>query len=148
MIGNYIGKPSRPTYLVKMTAEEMAFYRLTEKAWRLPEILCSSATQTAILVSNKMRELSLPVWCLKDVDAFGVYDVVQQYIEFVQKEGYEAHVKAVEIGRIASSKPSLAGNLFTLLTSENCQRGMREYLRYFENGRIRNLLLKLVQRII
>jgi len=136
MLGNYIGKSPKPTYIVKMTAEEMAFYELTEQAWSIPVNSCSSAGQAAISVTAKMRGLNLPVWCLKSVDSFGIYDVVQKYIELVQKEGNEAHKKAVEIGKIALAKPSLADNLSTLLTIENCQKGMREYLFTFEDGKI------------
>ncbi len=141
MLGNYIGKNPKPTYIVKMTPEEMAFYELTERAWSIPVNSCSSAGQAAIAVSNKMRGLSLPVWCLEEVDTTGVFDVVQRYIELVQKEGNDAHKKAVEIGKIASVKPSLADNLFGLLTSENCQKGMREYLRSFEGGKVMELAI-------
>lgn len=136
MIGNYIGKSPKPTYIVKMTAEEMAFYELTEKVWNIPPNSCSSAGQAAIAVSDKMRGLNLPVWCLEDVDTTGVFDVVQRYIELVQKEGNEAHKKAVEIGRLASNKPSLTNNLSDLLTNEKCREGMREFLRFFEGGKV------------
>ena len=139
MLGNYIGKSPKPTYIVKMTADEMAFYELTEKAWSIPSNSCSSAGQAAIAVSTKMRGLNLPVWCLEEVDTVGIFDVVQKYIELVQKEGNEAHKKAVEIGKIASAKPSLADNLFALLTSENCQKGMRQYLCSFEGGKVMEL---------
>lgn len=141
MLGNYIGKSPKPkpTYIVKMTADEMAFYNLTEKAWSIPANSCSSAGQAARAVSTKMSSLNLPVWCLEEVDTVGIFDVVQKYIELVQKEGHEAHKKAVEIGRIASAKPSLTDSLFALLTSENCQKGMRKYLRSFEGGKVMEL---------
>ena len=139
MLGNYIGKSPRPTYIVKMTADEMAFYDLTGKAWMIPENSCSSASQAARAVSEKMRGLNLPVWCLEEVDTIGIFDVVQKYIALVQKEGTEAHKVAVEIGKIATAKPSLSDSLFTLLTSENCQKGMRKYLRSFEGGKIMKL---------
>lgn len=141
MLGNYIGKSPKPkpTYIVKMTADEMAFYNLTEKAWSIPANSCSSAGQAARAVSTKMSSLNLPVWCLEEVDTVGIFDVVQKYIELVQKEGHEAHKKAVEIGRIASAKPSLTDSLFALLTSENCQKGMRMYLRSFEGGKVMEL---------
>lgn len=139
MIGNYIGKSPKPTYIVKMTADEMAFYELTEKAWGIPPNSCSSAGQAAMAVTAKMRGLSLPVWCLEEVDTVAIFDMVQKYIELVQKEGNEAHKKAVEIGKIASAKPSLGENLFALITSDNCQKGMREYLRSFEGGKIMEL---------
>jgi hypothetical protein len=136
MLANYIGKSAKPTFIVKMTPEEMAFYELTEKAWGIPVNSCSSPGQAAIAVSKKMRGLNLPVWCLKEVDTFGVFDVVHKYIELVQMEGSEAHKKAVEIGKIASIKPLLGDNLSVLITSENCQQGMREYLRSFEDGKV------------
>jgi len=137
MHGNYIGKTPKPTYIVKMTADEMAFYELTEKAWGITINSCSSAGQAALAVTAKMRGLGLPVWCLAEVDDYGVYDVVQKYIELVQKEGNEAHKKAVEIGKIAIVKTTLPENLAVLL--ENCQKGMREFLTSFEGGKILSL---------
>jgi len=139
MIGNYVGKNPKPTYIVKMTAEEMAFYELTEKAWGITPNSCSSASQAAMAIATKMRGLGLPVWCLAEVGDNGVFDVVQKYIELVQKEGNEAHKKAVEIGKIAIVKTTLADSLAVLLTSENCQEGMREFLKSFEGGRIQSL---------
>ena len=139
MLGNYIGKSPKPTFIVKMTADEMAFYELTEKAWGIQPNSCSSAGQAAIAVTAKMRELTLPVWCLEEVDAVGVFDVVQKYGELVQKEGNETHKKAIEIGKIASAKPSLAESLPALVTKENCQDGMREYLHSFEGGKVMEL---------
>ena len=124
---------------MKMTPEEMAFYELTEKAWGITQNSCSSPGQAAIAVIAKMRGLGLPVWCLAEVDNCGVYDVVQKYIELVQKEGNEAHKKAVEIGKIATVKTTLSKNLSALLTGENCQRGMREFLTSFEGGKILSL---------
>ena len=139
MLGNYIGKNPKPTYIVKMTAEERSFYELTEKAWGITPNSCSSASQAAIAITTKMRGLGLPVWCLAEVDSNGVFDVVQKYIELVQKEGNEAHKKAVEIGKIAIVKTTLADSLSALLTSENCQNGMREFLKSFESGKILSL---------
>ena len=139
MLGNYIGKTPKSTYIVKMTTEEMAFFELTEKAWNIPPNSCSSAGQAALAVAAKMRSFDIPVWCLEEMDKVGVFDVVQKYIDLVQKEGNEAHKKAVEIGKIASVKSSLADNLAVLLTSDNCQKGMRQYLLSFEGGKILEL---------
>jgi hypothetical protein len=141
MLGNYIGKSPKPkpTFIVKMTAEEKAFYELTEKAWSIQPNSCSSADQAGRAVTAKMRGLNLPVWCLEEVDTVGIFDVVQKYIELVQKEGNEAHKKAVEIGKIASEKPFLVDSLSALVTSENCQKGMHKYLRSFEEGKVTEL---------
>ena len=140
MLGNYIGKSPKPTYIVKMTAEEMAFYEFTEKSWGIEPNTCSSAGQAAIAVETKLRDFGLPIWCLEEVDTAGAFSLVQKYIELVQKkEGDETHKRAVEIGKAASAKPSLADSLSALLTAENCQKGMREFLRSFDGGRIMDL---------
>ncbi|MEO1785144.1 hypothetical protein V4762_08760 [Thermodesulfobium sp. 4217-1] len=139
MLSNYIGKTLKPTYIVKMTDEERAFYEYTEKAWGIAPNSCSSAGQAALAVTGKMRGLRLPVWCLAEVDNYGVYDVIQKYIELIQKEGNEAHKKAVEIGEIANAKTILSEKLAALLTGENCQNGMRKFLTSFKGGKILSL---------
>jgi hypothetical protein len=139
MIGNYIGKPAKPTYIVKMTANEIAFYDLTEKAWHIQQNSFSSVGQAVIALTAKMRALELPVWCLSEVDINGVFDVVQMYIELVQLEGKEAHGKAMRIGEVAVVKPTLADHLVALLTVENCQNGMRKFLKSFEGGNLQSL---------
>lgn len=139
MIGNYIGKKPSPTYIVKMTPEEKAFYEVTEKAWGVTPNSCSSAAQAGICVKNKMQALGLPVWCLEDVDTFGVYDIVKKYLELVQKEGKEAHQVAITIGSASRIKTSLAEQLATLITPENCQKGMRSFLQGFEGGKLLTL---------
>lgn len=141
MIGNYIGKSPKPkpTYIVKMTAEERAFYELTEKAWGIEPDTCSSATQAASSVAYKMRALGLPAWTLAEVDEEGVYDVVQKYIDLVKAEGVEAHKMSVSIGKTALARPSLDLSLRELISAENCQKGMKKFLLAFEDGRILRL---------
>lgn len=144
MIGNYITykvghRSQSTTYIVKMTPDEMAFYTLTEAAWRLTPGSYSSAGQITSAISQKMRDLSLPVWCLKEVDRADNYDIIQKYIELVQKEGKEAHNKVLEIGRASSIKSHIAGGLKALLTKENCQKGMRKFLQTFEGGEVLTL---------
>lgn len=106
MIGNYISGKSQPTYIVKMTPEEMAFYEVTEKAWGLESDSCAHISQAQVGVKNKMQSLRLPVWSLKEVDNTGVYDFVEKYIELIQKEGKDAHKIALSIGSAALIKTS------------------------------------------
>lgn len=136
MIGNYINGKSNPTYIVKMTPEEMAFYEVTEKAWGLEPNACAHINQAQVSVKNKMQSLRLPVWSLKNVDDAGVYDFVEKYIELIQKEGKEAHKVALSIGSASVIKPSLGENLAKLLTPEKCQEGMKYYLQAFEDGKL------------
>lgn len=139
MFGNYIGKNPKPTYILKMTPEEKAFYELTEKAWGIMSNSCSSVGQATIAITTKMRKLGLPIWCLDEIDDLGIYDVVQKYTELVQKEGNEAHKIAVEVGKIAINRPTLPDNLAAFLTTENCRKGMNEFLKSFEEGKVMSL---------
>lgn len=139
MIGNYYGKNPKTTYIVNLTEEEKAFYELTENAWNIAPNTCSSPSNAGSLVLSKMRELAYPVWCLEDVDTTGVFDIVKQYIKLVQSKGDEAHDVANDIGKIAMQRPSSAQNLKTLLTQDNCRKGMRLFLEHFEKGKLLTL---------
>ena len=139
MIGNYIGKNPKSTYIVSLTEEEKAFYELTESAWNITANTCSSPQQAGTLVLSKMRELSYPVWCLEDMDTTGVFDLVKLYIKLVQSKGDEAHDVANEIGKIAIQRPTSALNLKALLTLDNCKNGMYIFLERFEGGKLLNV---------
>lgn len=156
MIGNCIGKSHKVTYIVKMTQEEKAFYDATETAWGVPATACSSPSQVSSLLSNKIRDLGYPIWCLEEVDTLGVFDIVKKYIGLVQSVGNTTHNLAIEIGKIMMQKPTLAQNLAELLTSDKCKDGMREYLKHFESGKLvtlaaeigaENLLLSDIKKI-
>lgn len=137
MIGNYIGKPNpKPTYIVSLTDTEKAFYELTEEAWSITANACTSPNHAGTLVLAKMRELGYPVWCLEDMDTYGVFDLVKQYINLVQSKGDDAHDIANKIGEIAIQRPSSAKNLKALLTVDNCVKGMKLFLDRFDDGKL------------
>lgn len=139
MIGNYIGKSPKTTYIVNLTDEEKAFYELTEKAWGIEGDKCTSPSHAGSLIKSKMKGLGYPVWCLEDVDTAGVFDLVKKYISLVQSEGDKSHDIANEIGKIAIQRPSSPENLKNLLTQDNCRSGMEQFLARFENGKLLNL---------
>lgn len=140
MIGNYIGKSNaKTTYIVSLTDAERAFYELTETAWGITPNTCSSPSYASTLILAKMRDLRYPVWCLEDVDDKGVFDIVKMYINLVQSKGDDAHDIANKIGEIAIQRPSSAEALKSLLTSENCKKGMELFLERFDNGKIISL---------
>lgn len=136
MIAGCMGKSSKQTYLVSLTEEEKAFYKLTEGAWHLDENSCTSPQHAGTLVLGKMRELQYPVWALADVDTTGAYDVVEMYIRLVQDKGDAAHDTANKIGKYFMQTPSILEKMQMLLTLENCQTGMTRFLDRFENGKI------------
>lgn len=136
MISNHFGKNPKPAYIVSLTDEEKAFYELTEQAWSIEENTCTSPAQAASIVLSKMRGLAYPVWCLEEVDTCGVFDLVKMYIDLVQCKGDEAHDIANRIGAIGIQRPSSAKNLKSLLTFDNCQKGMRLFLDHFNNRKL------------
>lgn len=139
MIGNYIGKTPKPTYIISLTEEEKAFCELTEAVWNIPTNSFSSPQQAGSIVNSRMRTLAYPVWCLEDIDTTNVFDIVKLYIKLVQSNGNTAHDVANEIGKIALKRPSLAQNLKNLLTQDNCKTGMRVFIARFENGKLINV---------
>lgn len=143
MLSDYIGNSNlakyKDTYIARMTVDEKAFYALSEKAFGILPDSCATVGTAAISVGKKMTDLGLPIWVLSEVDEFGVYDVVEKYITLVQKEGAEAQKIAIEIGKLARVKSTLGDNLKTLITKENCQNGIRKYLKTFEGGKILDL---------
>lgn len=143
MISNYINKSPKKTYIVKMTIEEKAFYEFTENVWNIIPNTCSSIVQITKIVSQRMKDLKLPVWCLEEVDDNGVFYIVKKYIELVQSEGKIAHSIAIEIGKIALQNPNVIEIMHDLLTNKNCQKGMLIFLKSFENG----LIMKLADEI-
>lgn len=136
MIGNYMSKKAKTTYIVSLTPEEKAFYELTEAAWSITPNTCSSPTQAGSLIQAKMREFVYPVWTLEEVDNAGVYDIVKKYISLVQSDGKSAHDIAIEIGKIALQRKSSSQNLAELLTAENCQKGMSLFIEHFDGGKL------------
>lgn len=142
MIGNCISKDT-VTYIAKMTQDERAFYKTTETAWDIPENTLSSPVKAATMVKSRMQKLGLPVWCLKDVDEDGVYDIVSKYILLVQKEGEDVHQVANEIGSEASKNSTIDESLKKLLKPENCRKGMLKFIDQFDGGKLRDLADKI-----
>jgi len=143
MLSDYIGNSNlakyKDTYIARMTADEKAFYTISEKAFGILPDSCATVGIAAISVGKKMTDLGLPIWVLSEVDDFGVYDVVEKYIALVQKEGAEAQKIAIEIGKLSRIKSTLGDNLKTLISRDNCQNGIQEYLKTFEGGKILDL---------
>lgn len=143
MLADYIGNNNltkyKDTYIARMTANERAFYALSENAFGILQNSCATVGVAGDAIRRKMSEFGLPIWVLSKADEFGVYDVVEKYITLVQQEGTDAQKTAMEIGKYAQEKADLGDNLKELLTKENCRIGIEEYLKTFEGGKILEL---------
>lgn len=139
MIGNYIGKTPKPTYIVKMTPAEKTFYEATESAWGVSATRCSSPGQVATQLGSRMQSFGYPTWSLGYVDNSGVYDIVKKYIALVQSDGKVTHNIAIEIGNIFMHKPTLIDSLKALLTADKCSDGMMVFLGQYREGKLMSL---------
>ncbi|MEF2675238.1 MAG: hypothetical protein U0M70_03265 [Eubacteriales bacterium] len=142
LIGNCISKNTE-SYIVKMTSEEKAFYELTAKAWDIDEKILTSPAKAGSLVKKRMQNLGLPVWSLESIDDEGIYDVISKYITLVQKEGSDAEQVVNEIGKEAMRVPDLSDKLSDALTITNCRKGMLDFIKHFESGKLNTLAEKI-----
>ncbi len=136
MIGNYIGKTPKPTYIVKMTQEEKTFYEAAGEIWGVSTEACSSPSQVGTLLGSKMQSFGYPTWSLEYIDDSGVYDIVKKFIALVQSDGKITHNIAIEIGKIVINKPTLIESLKQLLTPDKCREGMLAFLKHYKDGKL------------
>jgi hypothetical protein len=131
----------KDTYIARRTPAENAFYKLSETAFGIIPDSCATVGVAALSIGRKMKDIGLPIWVLSQVDELGVYDIVEKYIALVQAndEGADAQSIAIDIGKIAMVKANLGNNLRTLITKENCQQGILEFLKIFEDCKILDL---------
>lgn len=139
LIGYFISKNTE-SYIVKMTPEEKAFNEITAKAWGIDENALTSPAKAASLVKKKMQDLKLPVWSLENIDDEGAYDVIKKYITLVQKEGADLTQVVNEIGKEAMNVPDLSDKLKDKLTINNCRKGMLDFIKHFESGKLQSLV--------
>ena len=144
MLSAYIGNGNlakyKDTYIARMTADERAFYALSEEAFGILPNSCATVGVAGDAIRRKMSDVGMPVWALSKADMFGVYDVVEKYITLVQQEGLDAQNTAIEIGRLAQTRDALGDSLKKLITNnDNYQKGILAFLENFEGGRIIDL---------
>lgn len=146
MIGNYVaylakgGKEPRTTFLVKMTQEERAFYKLTQDAWGIGAQRCTSIKRAVSAVIEKMREWNLPLWCLANRLPAAQWEAVSQYALLVQQgEGREEHAVALALGKRAQEDSLLGQALRDVLTMDSLEMGMRDFLARFADGALLHL---------
>lgn len=127
-------------YIVLMTQEDREFCRLTERIFHVPQNQCSSIEATVRLIRIKMKDLGFPLWCLKEIDEQGLSDFIDKFTEIVNpgKELGAAQL-ATEIGKMSLARTSAGDALSALVTKENCQRGMKVFLKQFEEGEVLRL---------
>lgn len=133
-------------YIVAMTEEEKAFNKASSDIFGIQLNLCTSVEQTRERIRQKMKELSFPIWCLKYVldkvdlktDKKIVEDLINNYSGIANNSNFGASKTdsdiALAIGKLCMQNDSLVADLKSILTKENCTKGMDAYLHSFDNG--------------
>jgi hypothetical protein len=140
IVGEYIKHKGTPIprykekFIEVMTKEQIAFVNFAKAVFDLPDNL--SLEQTINRIRIKLKELGCPIWCFKEIDAFGLEDFIDKLVALANpnNSGDSAVKIESEIGKMSLQVPTAAENLAELLARDNAPKAMREFLTCFENG--------------
>jgi hypothetical protein len=130
-------------YIVAMSAEIRSFLNCTQSAFRIAA--AGSVESARDQVRIKMKGLSFPIWCVKyilnDAQLHSSADLIEQVIDCycgianTANGGKSSESELAEkIGSIALKNPDIVSDLTTLLTSEQCRKGMLAYIDSYKGG--------------
>ncbi len=146
IVGEYIKHKNTPNprykekFIEILTREQMAFAEFAKTVFGIPDNI--SIEQMAIHSRSKIKKLSYPIWCFKEIDTFGLEDVIDKIAALANPNNSGDNVSKIAsaIGEMAMQMPTVAENLHTLLyTGGNSDKAMREFLSGFENGDVLGL---------
>ena len=141
-------------YIVAMTDEEKAFNECSSKVFDIPLDQCISIEQTRTRIRMRMRDLAFPIWCVKNVINANSYETpTDVLIMLIDDFGGVANNQnmgggrtdtdiALEIGKFCRKNKSAIIDLTNIITKENCQKGMQEYLKTFDHGLLPELAIQ------
>lgn len=144
-------KRYRDKYIVVMTPSEKEFHQLASKVFGIPIELCTSIQITRDKIRNKMKELSFPLWTLKyitgNIDLINDKATIDKVIDLFGELANSGNVSEVDvanhIGQISLEKANLGDDLLSLVTKENCRKGMTKYLNEYKEGELPELARKI-----
>lgn len=130
-------------YIVAMSAEVRSFLNCTQTAFGISSV--GSVESARDQVRIKMKGLSFPIWCvkyvLKDITLQSSRDLVEQVIDAycgianTANGGKESESELAErIGSAVLKTPCVVTDLEKVLTSDQCRKGMLEYINIYKDG--------------
>lgn len=148
-------KRYKDKYIVTLTEEERAFNKATSTAFDIPEMYCVSITETRSRIREQMKSFSFPIWVIKyvlDGNTFKtskdvVSKLIDNYCGIANNKNMEGEKSdndiALAIGRLCLDNDGAADDLKSILTKDNCKRGMLEYLKVYEGGKLPSIAAKI-----
>lgn len=148
-------KRYKDKYIVTLTEEERAFNKATSIAFDIPEMYCVSITETRSRIREQMKGYSFPIWVIKYVlDGITfktskdiVSKLIDNYCGIANNKNIEGEKSdndiALTIGRLCLDHEGAVEDLKAVLTKDNCKRGMLEYLKVYEGGKLPSIASKI-----
>ena len=145
MITGYINNKNSgkyfETYISKLTDDLREFYDLTSYICDFGKKYVT-IKDSAYYMQQKIKEFSLPIWGLRFADKTDCFPVLKLYMDFLKQEGDTAYKIASQIGEKSIKNKSLRDNLKSLLTAENFEDGITNYITNLLEGKKFNDLVK------
>lgn len=135
-------------YIVVMTKENKAFIEASSKVFNISKTLCTSVEQTRERIRQKMKGLSFPLWCLKDVvdketfksDKVKMKELIDCFSGIANNSNYGIEKTdsdlAFAIGKLCLENKGIDDELKTIVTKEKCTEGMDLYLHSYDGGNL------------
>lgn len=148
-------KRYKDKFIVTLTEEERAFNKATSVAFDISEMYCVSITETRSRIREQMKGFSFPIWVIKYIIDGNIFktnkDVVSKLIDYYcgiannkNMEGEKSDNDiALAIGRLCLDHEGAVEDLKSILTRDNCKRGMLEYLKVYEGGKLPSIADKI-----
>lgn len=121
-------------FIELMTKEQMAFVDFAKVVFNTPDN--QAIEQVAMRIRSKLKELNYPIWCLKQIDTYGLEEFIDKLLALANPsvKGDRTAEIAAAIGRMSLQAETASQNLAKLMTVDNAAKAMNEFLSYFEGG--------------
>lgn len=124
-------------YIQVLTQDQMKFVDFVKVVFGFADDM--SIEQFAHRIRAKLQGLMLPIWCMKGVaESQGVGAFIDKILSISNPDNTGENVSkaASEIGRLATDMPTAAKKLSNLLTRDNAESAMMEFLDGFDGGKV------------
>lgn len=135
-------------YIVTMTIEERTFNSASALIFGIDPAICSSIESTRDKIRTKLKALSFPIWCIKNIlpklATSTPTDVISELIDLycgiansnnMGTDKSETDI-ALSIGKLCLENKNAAADMKNVITQDNCSEGMKAYTNRFENGEL------------
>lgn len=125
-------------YIEIMTPEQKAFIDFAVKAFNIPDNY--SVELAASKMRTSLKNLGYPIWCYKVIDSHNLEKMLDRIADIANdRTGDNVPALAGKLGRLLLDITNATDNLIELLSKENGEEAMKEFLLDFRGGRLLDL---------